>query len=75
MLGTIVGILFLVALLALLVASTRRIVIAYREGRRADIAAIIGVVVVLLVFACAILVVLGPVIDPTGETMLPGGVR
>ena len=63
MVGTIVGILFLAALLVLLVASIRRIVITYREGRKADIVAIIGLVVVLLVFVCIFLVLLGPVID------------
>jgi hypothetical protein len=76
MVGTVIaGILFLAILLVLLVASIRRIVIAYREERRADVVAIIGLVVVLVVFACFILTLLGPVIGPTGETILPGGAR
>jgi hypothetical protein len=63
MVGTIVGILFLVALLVLLVASIRRIVITYREERKADIVAIVGLVVVVLVFACACAILIGPTID------------
>ena len=69
----IVGILFLAALLVLLVASIRRIVITYREERRADTVAIIGLVVALLVFVCVILTVLGPVIGSTVNTILSGG--
>ena len=64
MLGTIVGILFLVALLVLFVASVQRIVVTYRDQRKADIVAIISLLLVLLIFACVILLILGPVIDP-----------
>jgi hypothetical protein len=62
MLGTIAAFLFLAALLVLLVASIRRIVVTYREQGKADSVAIIGLVVVLLVFACIVWALLGPVI-------------
>ena len=75
MLGTIAGFLFLAALLVLLVASVSRIVVTYREERKADIVAIIGLVVVLLVFVCVILTVFGPVIGPTVNAILSGGVE
>jgi len=62
MTGIVAGIVLLVTLGVLLVASIRRIVISYREKSRVSIAAILGLVVVVLVIVCACMLVLVPII-------------
>jgi intracellular septation protein A len=64
--GAVAGLLFLVALTVLLVASIRRIIVTYRDQRKVDVVAVVGVVVVFLVFVCLCLTLLGPTI---GETL------
>jgi hypothetical protein len=63
--GGIAGILFLVALTVLFVASIRRIFVRYRDEKKVDIVAVVGLVVVLLVLICACLTLLGPTIGET----------
>jgi hypothetical protein len=64
MVGIVVGILFLVLLLVLLVASIRRIILTFRETRRIDVVAVLGLVVVILVFTCLCLALIGPAVSP-----------
>jgi intracellular septation protein A len=60
--GGIAGILLLAALTVLLAASIRRIIVSYRDQRKVDVVAVVGLVVVLLVFVCSCLILLGPTI-------------
>jgi hypothetical protein len=63
MLGIVVGILFLVLLLVLLVASIRRMILTYRETRRIDVVAVLALAVVILVFTCLCLALIGPAVS------------
>ena len=65
--GGVAGIVFLVALTVLLVASTRRVFVTYRDQRKVDVVAVVGLVVVFLVLSCLCLTLLGPVIGQTLE--------
>jgi intracellular septation protein A len=70
--GAVAGIVFLVALTVLLVASIRRIIVTYRDQRKVDVVAVVGLVVVFLVFVCLCLTLLGPTIGETlNVTTLP----
>ena len=70
--GGIAGILFLVALTVLLVASIRRIIVTYRDQRKMDVVAVAGLAVVFLVLVCLCLTLLGPTIGETLDfTSLP----
>jgi len=72
MIGKVAGIVFLVALGVLLVASIRRIVNSYREKSRVSIAAILGLVVAVLVVVCACMLVLGPIIGAEFGSIISG---
>ena len=63
--GGIAGILFLVALTVLCVASVRRIIIRYRDEKKVDIVAVVGLAIVLLVLICVCLTILGPTVGET----------
>jgi hypothetical protein len=69
MVGKVAGIVLLVALVILLVASIGRIITSYREKRKLDIVAIVGLAVVILVLVCVCLTLLGPVVGPTIDTL------
>jgi hypothetical protein len=64
--GGIAGILFLVALTVLLVASIRRIFVKYRDQKEVDVVAVVSLVLVFLILICICLTLLGPTI---GETL------
>jgi hypothetical protein len=64
--GGIAGSLFLAALIVLFVASIGRIIAKYRDQRKVDVVALVGMAVVFLVLICVCLTLLGPTI---GETL------
>lgn len=70
--GGIAGILFLVVLTVLLVASIRRIVVRYRDQKKVDIVAVVSLLLVLIILSCICLMLLGPTIGELFDlTVLP----
>jgi uncharacterized membrane protein (DUF373 family) len=70
--GGVAGILFLLALAVLFVASVRRIFVKYRDEKKVDIVAAVSLVLVFLILTCICLLLLGPTIGKLFDlTSLP----
>ena len=52
----------LVALLVIVPVSVKRIIVAYRGDKGIDVAATLGLIIAVAIFACLCLVLLGPTI-------------